>query len=439
MPSTHISLSTLFDQHAQPSGNTLSVNAAKQIIQQYIRALSDKESVGIFTALGRVLADDIVSTLNVPPHDNSAMDGYALAGEQLAQGDRLELTVVGDSFAGRPFQGAVNVGECVRIMTGAVMPFGCDTVVPQELTTAINNSTDIQMSGHKISFSTTKLKLGDNRRFAGEDLAANQTAVSRGQKLGAAHLGLIASLGIDQVNVYRPLRVAYFSTGDEVRSVGESLSAGSIYDSNRYTVFAMLKRLGIDMIDLGVVPDNPEAMEATLRQACLSADAIITSGGVSVGAADYTKDVMAKLGEVGFWTIGMRPGRPMAFGRISHDDKSAYLFGLPGNPVAVMVSFLYFVRDALLHMQGAKVPALLLVPARSSHSIRKRQGRTEYQRGIARTNSDGQLEVSVTGSQGSGVLRSMAEANCMIVLHDEQTDIRSGDMVHIHLFDGLLA
>ena len=436
MISTHPTLSNILDQHQQYRAPTLSVQDTKRIIEQFIAPINKVETVGIFDSFNRVLAEDIVSPFNVPPHDNSAMDGFAFDGAQLANMSMLRLSIIGDSFAGRPFNGQVKLGECVRIMTGAVMPAACDTVVPQELT---SSSGEGPHSPQEISFDSSKLRAGDNRRFAGEDLAAKQTAIRKGKRLGAAELGLIASLGIAQVSVYRRLRVAYFSTGDEIRSLGESLTEGSIYDSNRYTVFAMLKNLGIEMIDLGVAPDHPAALEASLKQACQLADAVITSGGVSVGAADYTKEVMAKMGEVAFWTIGMRPGRPMAFGRISHQDKSVYLFGLPGNPVAVMVSFLYFVRDALLHMQSAQPQALLLVPARSLRAIRKRQGRTEYQRGIASIGEDGHLQVQVTGSQGSGVLRSMSDANCMIVLPDEQADVAAGNWVKIHLFDGLFS
>ena len=436
MLSTHPTLSNILDQHLQYRAPTLSVQDTKRIIEQFITPITEVETVSIFDSFNRVLAEDIVSPFNVPPHDNSAMDGFAFDGTQLANMATLKLSIIGDSFAGRPFQGQVKLGECVRIMTGAVMPAACDTVVPQELT---SSSGEGPHSPQVISFDSSKLRAGDNRRFAGEDLAEKQTAIRRGKRLGAAELGLIASLGIAKVSVYRRLRVAYFSTGDEIRSLGESLTEGSIYDSNRYTVFAMLKNLGIEMIDLGVAPDHPAALEASLKQACQLADAVITSGGVSVGAADYTKEVMAKMGEVAFWTIGMRPGRPMAFGRISHQDKSVYLFGLPGNPVAVMVSFLYFVRDALLHMQSAQPQTLLLVPARSLRAIRKRQGRTEYQRGIANIGEDGHLQVQVTGSQGSGVLRSMSEANCMIVLPDEQADVAAGNWVKIHLFDGLFS
>lgn len=435
MSSPRPTLSAILDQHEHYRAPTLSVQNAKQIIEKLIEPITETESVGIFHALGRILAEDIISPFNVPPHDNSAMDGFAFQGQQLENNTSLSLTVIGDAFAGRPFAGQVKPGECVRIMTGAVMPNECDTVVPQEMT--VRNDREAS-SFQEISFNTAKLRAGDNRRFAGEDLAAQQIAIHKGKRLGAAELGLIASLGIAQVMVYRRLRVAYFSTGDEIRSLGESLTTGSIYDSNRYTIFSMLKKMNFDVIDLGVVPDQPNALETTLQQACLHADAIITSGGVSVGAADYTKEVMSKLGEVAFWTIEMRPGRPMAFGNINHQGKSAYLFGLPGNPVAVMVSFLYFVRDALLHLQHAQAQALLLVPARSVRSIRKRQGRTEYQRGIASIDEHGQLQVQVSGSQGSGVLRSMSEANCMIVLPDQQADVAAGSTVHIHLFEGLL-
>jgi molybdopterin molybdotransferase len=237
--------------------------------------------------------------------------------------------------------------------------------------------------------------------------------------------------------VQRRLRVAFFSTGDELRSIGQPLDEGCVYDSNRYTIYGMLQRLGCDLIDMGVVRDDREALEQALRDACENADAIITSGGVSVGAADYTKQIMARLGDVTFWKIGMRPGRPLAFGRITSNGRSAFLFGLPGNPVAVMVSFYFFARDALLRMMGAEAP-LELVRARSAATIRKKPGRTEYQRGILARGADGQPTVTITGSQGSGILRSMSEANCMVVLHDEQGTVQAGDMVDVLLFDGLI-
>jgi molybdopterin molybdotransferase len=314
-------------------------------------------------------------------------------------------------------------------MTGGVMPSGCDSVIPQEHVTTI--------AEHSITIAPGIIRTGDNRRFAGEDLMVGSAALKAGKIISPADLGLLASLGIASVPVKRRLRVAFFSTGDELRSLGQPLDAGCVYDSNRYTLFGMLTRLGCEIIDMGIVRDDPQALEDALRQACVSADAIVTSGGVSVGAADYTRDIMARMGDVTFWKIGMRPGRPLAFGRIASDGKQALLFGLPGNPVAVMVSFYFFARAALLRLMGAEAP-LVLVKVRAQAPIRKKPGRTEYQRGILSTADDGVQQVRITGAQGSGILRSMSEANCMVVLHDEQGNVQAGDMVDIMLFDGLM-
>ena len=408
----------------------LPVEQAQQIIQQFIAPIHSSEKLAIRQALGRALAADIISGINVPAHDNSAMDGYALRGIDLSPALDIELKIIGTAFAGIAFDAEVNLGECVRIMTGGVMPTNCDTVIPQELTL---NANELQ-----VTIPAGKIKPGENRRLKGEDLTLGKTALRKGKILRPADLGLLASLGVAEVPVQRRLRVAFFSTGDELRSLGESLDQGCVYDSNRYTLYGMLQRLGCDMIDMGVIKDEPAALKAAFRSACENADAIITSGGVSVGAADYTKQIMAELGEVAFWTIGMRPGRPMAFGKIHSHGKSAYLFGLPGNPVAVMVTFYFFVRNALLHMMGAETPALPLVRAKSQFAIRKRPGRTEYQRGILSTADDGSLQVVITGSQGSGILRSMSEANCMVVLHHEQSNVLAGDAVDVLLFEGLV-
>ena len=406
----------------------------------------------LFEALGRVLAADVVSPFDVPPHDNSAMDGYALAGQALQRDTALELEVVGTAFAGKAWPGSVQAGQCVKIMTGAVMPQGLDTVVPQELVSAHHD---------RITIPAGLLQPGDNRRLRGEDLAKDQIALSKGELITPARLGLAASLGLKTLSTWRPLRVAYFSTGNEILSLGEAPREGAVYDSNRYTVFGMLKRLGCDVIDMGVVRDEPALLEAAFASAALEADAIITSGGVSVGEADFTKAMMKKLGDVAFWRIAMRPGRPMAVGRLlpaqlqakstlgaqsagagSYENNSnpngAILFGLPGNPVAVMVTFLAFVRPALLQMMGAKVVTPPLLKARSVQPIRKKPGRTEYQRGWVSTAADGSLQVASAGNQGSGVLRSMAEANGLMLLHHAQGNVEAGGEVDVLMFDGVI-
>ena len=410
--------------------NALPVAQAQRIVQDFVQPILGVETVTIWQALDRVLAADVISPINVPAHDNSAMDGFAFQGADLLPGAASTLAVVGTVYAGRAFGGVVGRGECVRIMTGAVMPAGCDTVVPQEFTQQATDTT--------VTVPQGVVRTGDNRRLQGEDLTEGRPALTQGRILRPADLGLLASLGISQIMVQRRLRVAFFSTGDELRSLGDDLDPGCIYDSNRYTLFGMLTRLGCELVDMGVVKDDPASLEAALRSACANADAIITSGGVSVGAADYTKQIMAQLGDVNFWKIGMRPGRPMAFGTITSHGKSAYLFGLPGNPVAVMVTFYFFARDALLRMMGAQNTALPLLRVTSQTDIRKKPGRTEYQRGILSTDADGSPLVHITGSQGSGVLRSMSEANCMVVLRHDQGHVHAGELVDVVVFDGLL-
>jgi molybdopterin molybdotransferase len=426
---TQLSLSDIVSCVSGYDPDAMTVPQAQKIIHDFVQPISSIERVAIRSALDRTLAADITSTIDVPANDNSAMDGYALRGDDLASNQALRLRIVGSVHAGQQFDGAVAAGECVRIMTGAAMPVDCDTVIPQEFT---ENQTDAA-----VTIPAGRVRRGDNRRLRGEDLRNGQIALRAGKILRPADIGMLASLGVAEIPVQRRLRVAFFSTGDELRSVGEPLDPGCVYDSNRYTLYGMLTRLGCDIIDMGVVRDDPVAMEAAFRSACEHADAVITSGGVSVGAADYTKQTMTKLGDMLFWKIGMRPGRPMAFGRIASHDRGAYLFGLPGNPVAVMVSFYFFVRDALLRMSGADASPLPRLQATSLSAIRKKPGRTEYQRGILAPDSDGVWKVKLTGAQGSGILRSMSDANCIIVLDDAQGDVAAGDLVQVVLFDGL--
>jgi molybdopterin molybdotransferase len=397
-----------------------------EFLSKLVEAVQETEVVGIFDALGRVLAQDVISPLSVPPHDNSAMDGFAFDGAQLLPDTPLTLKVVGTALAGKAWQGTVGAGECVKIMTGAIMPAGLDTVVPQEFTT---------VAGDMVTLPPHVLQRGDNRRKLGEDLMAGQPALQQGERLSPAACGLLASLGMASVPVFRRLRVAYFSTGDEILSLGEPPREGAVYDSNRYTVFGLLTRLGCEVIGLGVVRDDPALLEAAFTGAAGQADAILTSGGVSVGEADYTRAMMKKLGDVAFWRIAMRPGRPMAVGRITSGGRSAVLFGLPGNPVAVMVTFLAFVRPALLQMMGCRARHQPLLKARSLEALRKKPGRTEYQRGTVTTAPDGTLQVRTTGNQGSGVLSSMVQGNGLIVLHHTDGNVAIGDEVDVMMFD----
>jgi molybdopterin molybdotransferase len=409
--------------------NALPVAQAQEFISRMVPRVQAVESLAIRSALGRVLARDVISPIDVPAHDNSAMDGFAFRSADLAaEGDTL-LAVAGTGLAGQRYEGDVPAGHCVRIMTGAVMPAGLDTVVPQEFTKSVDG---------QVLVPAGVVRAGDNRRLKGEDLSRGEPALRAGRVLRPADLGLLASLGQAEVPVLRRLRVAFFSTGDELRSIGEPLDAGCVYDSNRYTLWGMLQRLGVVVIDMGVVRDDRAALEAAFREAAACADAVITSGGVSVGEADHTKQVMAGLGEVLFWKIAMRPGRPMAIGRIGEPGREAVLFGLPGNPVAVMVTFYAFVREALLRMSGAEASPLPLIRAASATPIRKKAGRTEYQRGIVERGTDGAWSVRITGSQGSGVLRSMSEANGLIVLGHEQGNVAAGELVDVLPFEGLI-
>ncbi|MGO4761213.1 gephyrin-like molybdotransferase Glp [Cupriavidus sp. 2KB_3] len=427
MPSLQSVISCLSDYDP----TALPVAQANAIIGQVVEPVRGTEQLALRSALDRVLAEDVISPIDVPAHDNSAMDGYAFQSAALAAGGDVVLEVIGTAYAGNACDTAPTAGQAVRIMTGAIMPDGCDTVVPQEFV-------DVQEGGNQIRFAADAVRPGDNRRLRGEDLARGQAALAAGRILQPADLGLLASLGVAEIKVRRRLRVAFFSTGDELRSIGEPLDPGCVYDSNRYTLHGMLRRLNVELIDMGVVRDDPAALEAAFRSACENADAVITSGGVSVGEADYTKQIMARLGDVTFWKIAMRPGRPMAFGRIASNGREALLFGLPGNPVAVMVTFYHFVRGALHRQMGANVPPLPLMRVRSAAAIRKKPGRTEYQRGILAPTADGSWEVRITGQQGSGVLRSMSEANCFIVLGHEQDAVAAGDLVEVMLFDGLM-
>ncbi len=406
-----------YDPQALPANEVLN------FLDHLVSPVQDQESVDIFSALGRVTAQDVISPIHVPPHDNSAMDGFAFAGEQLSDTQSFSLKVVGTALAGKAWEGTVKAGECVKIMTGAIMPSGLNTVVPQELCQIKTNDL--------IEIPAGLLKAGDNRRLCGEDIRQGQPALLKGALITPAAAGLLASLGVPHVSVVRRLRVAYFSTGDEILSLGEAPREGAVYDSNRYTVHGMLQALGCEMIDMGVVKDDPELLEQAFNKAAEQADAIITSGGVSVGEADFTKAMMKKLGDVVFWKIAMRPGRPMAVGRIQKGQRSAVLFGLPGNPVAVMVTFLAFVKPALLKMMGSTATPLPMLRAKTQEVLRKKPGRTEYQRGIVSRNAQGELQVITTGNQGSGVLSSMVQANGLIVLSHQQGTAQLGDWVDV--------
>jgi molybdopterin molybdotransferase len=403
----------------------LTVAEAQARILESVTAIDETESLPVREALERVLAEDIVSPIDVPSHTNSAMDGYAVRAEDLPADGVREFPVPGTSWAGRPWLTAIEPGQSVQIMTGGMMPEGADTVVMQEHVERDGDTVRIG-SGHKP---------GQNVRSAGEDLAAGQPVFTAGKRLTSADIGVLASLGLGEVSVTRRLKVAFFSTGDELRAVGEPLGPGEIYDSNRYTLFGMLKKLDVEIIDMGVVRDRRDLIEQAFKDAAATADAIVTSGGVSVGEADFVKETLEKLGSMSFWKIAMKPGRPVTFGHIN----DAVFFGLPGNPVSVMVTFFQFVRPALLKMTGNSGSTdAYTVHACTTTALRKRPGRFEFQRGVLEQSGPGEFTVRSAGAQGSGILRSMSEANCFIMLDPDCASVAVGEQVVVQPFQNLI-
>jgi molybdopterin molybdotransferase len=376
----------------------------------------------IAEALNYVLAEDIASPLNVPPHDNSAMDGYAFALSSLQSNKTLRL--IGRSMAGAPFQGECKLGECIRIMTGAKMPTGCDSVEMQENVTV--DSDDITFLAEKT--------LGSHVRKAGEDIQQGLVVLKQGRKLTSVDIGILASLGVETVDVYRKLTVALIATGDELKLPGQALLSGDIYESNSFVLAAMLEKLHVDVLNFGVIEDDFEAIKAAFVSADQQADAVISSGGVSVGDADYTKTVLDDLGEISFWKIAMKPGKPFAFGQLPH----SVFFGLPGNPVSALVTFHQLALVALTKMQNAHSLQRTTLQVKCSSDLRKSPGRMDFQRGILTVNDAGENVVSSTGSQSSGVLSSLAQANCFIVLPSEQGKVKAGERVTVQLFDQYL-
>lgn len=403
--------------------NTLSVQEARQHIEKLTSPLTIWEQRPLRDALDCILYQAITSPIDVPPHNNSAMDGYAIHGADIAT-DSFTLKQVGTAFAGQPFTGKIQRSECIRIMTGAVIPNDCDTVIMQEHI-AVDEGFITVHGEHSAK---------QHVRYAGEDLKTGEAVLAVGHKLTPADLGLIASLGIGEVTVYRKIRVAFFSTGDELRSIGEQLEQGQIYDSNRYTLHGMLTHLNIDILDMGVIPDQKDALRTALKCAAAHADVVLTSGGVSVGDADYVKELLAELGQVNFWKIRMKPGRPLAFGTIDN----TLFFGLPGNPVSVMVTFYQFVRDALQQLSGQTVQLKHLMKIPCVSTIKKRPGRFEFQRGILFEDEQGHSQVKTTGEQGSGILRSMSVANCFILLDEDCDGISPNTLVSVQPFAGLI-
>ncbi|EGQ7814758.1 bifunctional molybdopterin-guanine dinucleotide biosynthesis adaptor protein MobB/molybdopterin molybdotransferase MoeA [Vibrio parahaemolyticus] len=393
----------------------LSVVQGQEKILSLVNTVSEIEACKIENAYGRVLAEHIISPVNVPQYTNSAMDGYAIRSDDV---DRDSYQVVAEVMAGHAYDQPLEVGQAVKIMTGAPTPRNGDTVVMRE---------QASQEGDKVTFNGANIKAGQNVRQAGEDLAIGSDVFTAGTRLASPEMGMIASLGFGEANVFRKLKVAVFSTGDEVQAPGTEQKANSIYDSNRFTIMGMLEKLGCEILDFGILEDNEQLMIEALENASAQADVVMTSGGVSVGDADYIKLALDKLGQIDFWRINMRPGRPLAFGQINNKP----FFGLPGNPVAVMVSFINFVEPALRKMQGEQGWKPLKVNAIATENLRSRQGRTEFSRGIYELDDTGHLTVRTTGKQGSGILRSMSEANCLIEISPAIDTVKAGESVTI--------
>jgi molybdopterin molybdotransferase len=405
--------------------NSMPVAKAREYIRAFLTPVTGHERLHIRAALGRVLAQDVVSTIDVPAQDNSAMDGYAYRQGDVGSAGSATLAVVGSAFAGHPFDREVKAGQAVRIMTGGIMPAGADTVVMQER---------VQAGDGKVTIPGGQPQ-GQNVRRRGSDIAKDAVVFARGQLLRPAEIGMLASVGISEIYVYRRLRVAFFSTGDELVSFGQALGPGQLYDSNRYSIHALLARIGAEAIDMGVIRDDPAAVEGAFREASRIADVVITSGGVSVGEADFVKQILTQLGEVLFWKIAMKPGRPLAYGKLGN----AHFFGLPGNPVSAMVTFYQFVRDALYVLMGVSTPPTVpTFKALCTTPIKKAPGRTEFQRGVLSLSPEGRWTVSVTGDQSSSILSSMSKANCFIVLPDAHGNSTAGAEVDVQPFEGVL-
>jgi len=413
---------------SQNENQFLSVSEVQKRIISDIKAIDGTEQISLRQALNRILAKDITATFDTPPCDNSGMDGYAFSSNELsdiAGQSSLTLSIAGQSFAGHPYTGKIASGEAIRIMTGAQVPEGVDTVVMQEHTETPDDNTV------KI---TTIPKPFANVRKAGDDLKTGQTFLARGKKLSPTDLAFLATQGIAEVQVTRKLRVAFFSTGDELRSIGETLGDGDIYDSNRYSLYGLLKNLDIELIDMGVIPDDRSAIEDAFNTAASVSDAVITSGGVSVGEADFVKETLEKVGRINFWKISMKPGKPLAFGSIAN----SLFFGLPGNPVSVIATFYQFVQPALKRMKGQDIVLPLVIKAKTTELLKKRPGRTDFQRGILEQSESGELTVRNAGAQASHVLTSMSRANCFMVIPAESGSIEAGEMVDVQPFEGLI-
>lgn len=405
------------------TSDLLSLEQALTKMLSQVTPLQATEIVALTEAAGRITASAITSPIAVPPFANSAMDGYAVRCNELSS--TLPLPVAGKAFAGAPFKGEWPANSCVRIMTGAPIPEGADAVIMQEQAVA----------GEQGVIFNSHVQVGQNIRLPGEDIQQGAAVFPAGVKLGAAQLPLLASLGIAEIAVFRTLKVAIFSTGDELQPVGQPLGEGQIYDTNRFAVRLMLQQLGCQIVDLGVIRDDQLALRNAFEQADAAADLVISSGGVSVGEADYTKQMLEELGDIGFWKLAIKPGKPFAFGKLDN----AWFCGLPGNPVSAALTFYQLVQPLIAKLSGhAEWRPPLRLNAVAATKLKKSPGRLDFQRGIFSTNANGELEVRTTGHQGSHVFSSFSQGNCFIVLERERGSVSVGETVEIELFNGLL-
>jgi len=413
----------MFDPCSTPG--LMPLDQAKKTLLDSVKSINEIETISIEQADGRVLADDIESPINVPAHNNSAMDGYAFCFEHSVANKQTSFECVGKAMAGSPYSGMLEAGQCIRIMTGAVVPDSATTVEMQE---------NVDVKGTIVTL-RQQLKQGNHIRNAGEDIAAKECVFNKGHTLNAVDIGLLASLGIADISVIRKVRVAIFSTGDELKAAGQQLSHGDIFESNSKVIKAMLSRMHIEVLDLGIIPDSLDAIENAFSEANQFADAVISSGGVSVGEADFTKDVLERLGNIEFWKVAIKPGKPFAFGSLTN----SIFFGLPGNPVSATVTFHQLTVPAIKKLSGANAVDNLQFNAITTHRVKKRAGRLDFQRGIASVTDEGKLTVTPLGQQGSGVLSSLSKANCYLVLPQEHEGCEAGCTVKIELFDSLLS
>jgi molybdopterin molybdotransferase len=408
------------------SGPLLPLGQLESLIAERIAPVTQTERVSLRSARGRVIAADLKAPVDLPPFDNSAVDGYAVRHADLKADGDTTLKVAGRLTAGRRPDAPIKSGQAIRIFTGAAMPAGADTVFMQE---------DVTVDGDSVTV-PTGLKPGANRRLAGEDVLAGNVVLPAGTILEAQHIALAAALGVTELEVRRRLTVAIFSTGDEVVEPGAKRGAAAIYDANRYLLSALLERLGAVVTDLGILADDPDALSAALAKAAVWHDLVITSGGVSTGEADHVRTAVERIGSLVFWRVAIKPGRPVAMGVIRAAQRKAYeantgaaFVGLPGNPVAVFVTFVRVVKPLLLRLAGARPQTLMPLPVRVTFAYRKKKDRREYVRVALRRGADGAIEAVKHPQDGAGILTSLTETDGLLEFAEDVTDVQPGDHV----------